>query len=615
MKIRHSSGILILVVLLSLSLFALPGQQILNDSGDEDLTRKPTGQYESFDVSYQMSQPNRAGFHSWPVIAVNKNDRLMIAFFQNGGNLNDIYTRISDDNGVTWTAPLKTGFINEECKGMDIVADSNGDFHIVFSDGSSSLTREIYYSKYVNGAWTGRQQLSVSHDNANWCRMSIDDDTLYVVWYQEVGWPTKPVIYMRTKQVGGNWTPQETVFKDPDNGYIYPDVASAKGNIFVTAQKQWYNGGTTLIEKTVVTRERRAGIWQPYHSHGPRAWSGIEADQFGRGHHIWPSGGRVWYAYKPDDNWADVEQLDTSAGVDGFFHLDYANRHLAAIFIQAASRNPAHASCWFRVKKYESGWQGWGAAIEVEPGGDANLPKGVFDSKGWLHIVWDDWSSTAVREPDTTWYNRFKVGGESAPLLDLNKTSLSYQTQQTVATASQTFKVRNLTSDTISYTIQSNQSWATVTPSSGNVGEDWATVTVSVNPDIAVGTHTATITVSSPQTTNSPTVTVNYTVTAPPIFSPDNFQGTKITNRGLFRQQTIHKLTWEHDSRNQDVATYKITQTFTTNSVVTVKTYTVTGTTTELTIKNVADGPEYRYNISTIDSKGNESDITSTTIQ
>ena len=614
MKIRHSSGILILVVLLSLSLFALPGQQIMSDSGDEDVTRKPKGHYDSFDISYQMSSPNPAGIHSWSMIAVNKNDRLMMAHYQDAGGTNDIYSRISDDNGVTWTAPLRTGFINEECKGIDIVADSNGDFHMIFSDGSSSLTREIYYAKYSSGAWSARQQLSVSHDNANWCRLSIDDDTMYCVWYQEVGWPNKPVIFMRTKVVGGSWSSQVKVFNDPANGYIYPDVASAKGNIFVTAQKQIYGGGDALIDKTVVTRERRGNSWLPQVEHGPRAWSGIEADQFGRGHHIWPASGRVWYAYKPGDNWAGVEQLDTIAGIDGFFHLDYANRYLAAMFIQGASRNPAHDSAWFRIKQYDGAWGNWGEAIEVEPGGEANLPKGVFDGKGWLHMVWDDWSSTATREPDTVWYNRFKVGGESSPQLDVDKTSLSFQTQQTVATTSQTFKVRNLTSDTIDFAVASNQSWATVTPTSGSVGEDWTTVTVSVDPEIAVGNHTATVTVSSTKTNNSPTLTVNFTVLPPPIFSPDNFQVVKNYNRGLFQQQTMHKLTWEHDSRNQDVATYKITATYTINNVITVKTYSVPGTSTELSINNVIDGVEYKYSISTIDSKGNESDITSATI-
>jgi len=147
-----------------------------------------------FEVAKQISQ---SGYYSfWPAIAVNNDGVLMVCY---GRDDNSIYYTMSSNGGSTWTTPARTFSINEEPKSIDLDADENGHFHMCYSDGGSSFSREIYHREFENNAWQPKTQISESIDNANWCRIATDGKKVHIVWYQELGWPTKPTIFLRTR--------------------------------------------------------------------------------------------------------------------------------------------------------------------------------------------------------------------------------------------------------------------------------------------------------------------------------------------------------------------------------------------------------------------------------
>jgi hypothetical protein len=99
------------------------------------------------------------------------------------------------------------------------------------------------------------------------------------------------------------------------------------------------------------------------------------------------------------------------------------------------------------------------------------------------------------------------------PVLSLSNISLSFtEAQGGAIPAAQTVTVSNTGGGTLSFTTQSDSTWLTVTPASGNAP---ASLTVAVSAETA-GTYTGHVTVTAPGANSSPqTITVSLNVTPP----------------------------------------------------------------------------------------------------
>ncbi len=110
----------------------------------------------------------------------------------------------------------------------------------------------------------------------------------------------------------------------------------------------------------------------------------------------------------------------------------------------------------------------------------------------------------------------FEVRGQapSSPTITLSPTTLSPSCTQGSNASSQSFTVDNTGSGTLSYSISDNQTWLSVTPTSGTSTGEADTITVNyATSSLSAGTYNATITVSDPNATNNPrTVAVTLTV-------------------------------------------------------------------------------------------------------
>ena len=103
---------------------------------------------------------------------------------------------------------------------------------------------------------------------------------------------------------------------------------------------------------------------------------------------------------------------------------------------------------------------------------------------------------------------------EPPPTISLNPTSLASSCTEGMNAASQTFEVWNSGGGTLSYTITGTAGWLSCSPASGTSTGEHDTVTVTYTTSgLAVGIHTATITVTDVAATNSPqTVAVTLAV-------------------------------------------------------------------------------------------------------
>jgi len=549
----------------------------------------------------RLSDPGARAF--WPSIAINSKGEIMVVFTQAfTGESNDIYYTISKDKGETWSLPVSTNSLKEHIKSCDLAADPEGNFHLVYSDGATSASRQIYYRAYTNDQWLPKEQLSSSTGNANWCRIDVDGDYVHIVWYEE---KAKAVVLLNSKKIGETWPASpEDVFMDSYNGYIYPAVKTSGGNVYTISQRQIYSGGD-VTSKDIVFREKRQGLWRPTFTVGAWAWPGIEVDNRNGVHCIYPLFGKVKYRARINENtWQNEMNIHTLKGVDGFFDLDFRNNALIAVFLQVASRNPEHWSVYYRVRKYDKGWGDWGTIVETDMGGYADLPKVAIDSDGYAHVVWVDWHTQDIREPDTIWYNKWEVAKPDVPTLDLSSYSLSFEAPQGEIAGTQSLKVRNSGPGTLNYQITTDEDWITVTPTSGTCGNDWVNHWVDVDTNLEEGTHTGTITATSPTADNSPlTADVSMKVLAPPIYEPLNFKVEKKENKTYFFRELIHLLKWEANPLNKDIAKYLITCEYEDNGEKITRVFEINGNTSEYANRMIISDTEYTYSIQAVDDK------------
>lgn len=591
---------LILIVTMGLIVFGLASDTIQKKT--TRITHLPDriSTLGYFDFTKQLSLSVQYAF--WPAIAVNSNGTLMVCY---AGDDQDIFYTMSFDGGASWTAPVRSFSINEEPKSIDLDADAAGNFHMCYSDGGSSYTREIYHREFKNNEWQPRTQISQSFDNANWCRIATDGNRVHIVWYQELGWPTKPTIFLKTREEGGAWPASpEDVTQDPGNGGISPCVTAGNGNVYVAWQRQLYSG-ETLTGKEVVFREKRGASWRPTVALGVHTWPGIQADTIGNVHVVYADSSKAKYRMRLGDTWQNEMQIDTTSAVAGFFDLAFRNNTLIAVLMQNASRNPAHYSIYYRTRDAAQGWGPWDTAVEVDPGGYADLPKVVMDNEGYAHILWADWHTQEIREPDTIWYNKFLVGGPDVPFLLLDKYTISYSITQGEAAPDQIFKVKNSGPGTINFQVTAVDDFITVSPGNGTSEGDWVEFTVNIDTNIPVGVNNGTIQITSDEADNSPAeLTVSANIIPPPIFPPLNFTGVQSSNNTVFYREYVNHLTWEANPLNDDILHYRITIEYELNGIETTQVLEIESTNFEYTHHNVNPDTEYTYTLQAVNDNG-----------
>lgn len=562
------------------------------------------GYYES---AQRISKNGR--YASWPAIAINNAGVMMACFAQDTGDgFLDIYYNMSFDKGDNWEGDKRIYSIEKEPKCVDLDADANGNFHLIYSDGVASAEREIYHREFKNNSWGPETQISTSIDNANWCEVACDGTKVHIVWYQELGGGNKPTIYLKTRNDDGSWpsTPED-VMKDSSNGGVYPCVAAAGGNVYVAWQRQNYSGDS-LQSKEAVFREKRGNSWQPTVPLGSWAYPGIAADTLGNAHVIWSDQSKAKYKMKrSDDSWEDMIQVDTSAATVGFYQVEFKNNTLIAVFMQNSTRGSDDYSVWYRTRQISQGGFGpFGPAIETSSGRRSDLPHAAMDNEGYAHLLWTDEFVETDGDPNV-FYNKFLVGGPAAPFIALDKYTISYTITQGDTAPPQTFQVKNAGPGTLDFQVTSLSEFVTVSPASGESSGEWIPFTIDIDTTIPIGLNTGKVQITSDQADNSPVeLTVSATILQPPIFPPLNFKGVQESNGSAFYREYVNHLTWEANTANEDITHYKITIEFEKNNMSTTQIIEIESSNLEYVHHSVDPNSEYTYTIQAVDENGAE---------
>lgn len=150
---------------------------------------------------------------------------------------------------------------------------------------------------------------------------------------------------------------------------------------------------------------------------------------------------------------------------------------------------------------------GWATWRFWQYAGDVTIP-GVTTQKVDLNVF---------NGTSTTLLNYVIDGGGQ---ISRSPTSLTSSVEVNSTAPAQTFTIWNSGSNTLSFAVASNVSWATVSPTSGTStgAGDAVTITVSYTVNaLAIGTYTGAITITAAGATNSPqTVPLTMNITAIP---------------------------------------------------------------------------------------------------
>ncbi|MFC2169558.1 hypothetical protein ACFLRM_03180 [Acidobacteriota bacterium] len=480
---------------------------------------------------------------------------------------------------------------------------------MAYSDGGNSFTWEIYYCTYKNGQWKTKERISYSAYNSQWCSIDVDGNDVYIVWYQDF-LNKRPQIHLKVKKIGGEWpTNPGVACTDEEDGFMYPCLKVKGGHIYLIYQVQDYVGDAVKDKYLEFKEKISGGSWSSGVYVGRKHWENIEVDDYGCVHCIYASKvpKEARYRYRDRENeWLPQRKINTADAEPGFFKLDYAQNTLVAVYMGRSSWNDNRWVVYFRVRRFDRGWQAWEPnSIEVDLGGVTDLPQVAIDPDGFAHIVWTDWNSTSDTSPDTIWYNKWKVAEPVAPLLDLNKYSLFFEAQQDTVAATQAFKIRNSSSGTLNFSVTADKDWITFTPTGGNSSGSWKKIAVDVDTRIEEGTHTGAIEVSSPEAANSPLILeVALAILPPPIYEPLNGLIQVIENRSLFFLERIHFLTFEENPLNKNITSYIITCEYIIDGISDMNNYEVSSDTFQLINRMMPAYMQFAYIIRAVDEKG-----------
>jgi hypothetical protein len=160
---------------------------------------------------------------------------------------------------------------------------------------------------------------------------------------------------------------------------------------------------------------------------------------------------------------------------------------------------------WFVPQDYDKAWDAW-QAYDPPPPEFAKVWKdtGLLDGDGNPRAslaTWDSWRALPI-----------------TPALGTRLTGLSASCAKGHGPMTQAFDVWNAGGGTLNYTVSVSAAWLSCSPASGSSTGASQSVTVTYHPSgLAVGSHSATITVASAGATGDPqSIPVTLTVTQPP---------------------------------------------------------------------------------------------------
>jgi len=541
-----------------------------------------------------------ATWSSRPTVAVNKDGVVLAVWVESGREYESgpFYYRVKKDGN--WSPVKKVGIIERTGWTPLLDVDSNGIFHLTYSDGYSVYDREIYYCNYdPDYGWSDSEMIHQSPHNSAWPKINIVGDRIHIGWTHRNTAPyTGADIVMLSKRMGETTWPaayERITWSAYDiSGHIAYKMRGDK--VFCAYMEGTVDHGPwNLLYKEAL----RGSDWRSVPAEGPlygnAYYPELELDDDDNVHVVWGNReGIMPYKQKVDGVWRASEVISDKYTPRQMPDLRYKNSILVAAFTQGSESN---VDLYYAAKVIGGKWEN--PALVAE-GNVAAHPRVWIDDDANAHFVWEE--NGGVGGARDISYQKIAVA-PSDPFLALNPQSLSF-TVEGLNPEPVSIHVKNIGKRLLNYTVKVDQSWLNVTPISGKLGQDEEHELMCTVDAVGLEekVHTGTIEVSSNEAINSPRkLSVTLEVLAPPIYPPLDFTGQVLENKAVFYREYIHKLTWAANSLNRDIEKYRLYE------VDGVNTYFLAefpSTTFEYTRRHTLKGKTYAYELWAVDDQG-----------
>jgi len=167
-----------------------------------------------------------------PTIAVDSNNSIHLAYYEQTTYSTEIFYRRSTDGGSSWSPPSRLTYTPGTSAQPDMVIDSSNVIHLIYLDDSNPLdVTEIFYTSSSNGGvtWSAPLRLTYTLDYSLLPALAVDaGDNLHLVW-RESSPGNWEIFYKYMSQATKNWTPAKRITwtSTPSN---VPDVCADSNN-------------------------------------------------------------------------------------------------------------------------------------------------------------------------------------------------------------------------------------------------------------------------------------------------------------------------------------------------------------------------------------------------
>lgn len=326
--------------------------------------------------------PRTSSNHPW-VLAYG--DKVMVVWREEGGysgsERNIYYTIYSDGE---WSKPKAAYSSPVFSKNPHIALGPDGVIHMVFSDGNSSSSREVYHMIYENGKWKNFTQIYYSPNNSNWPRVGVYSSNVpNVIWASQQchlcefdilrnNWKSRnswdrlgKIVSLNTSWIGepNLATHSDLVCKGTQAYAVWLEKRPSE-TILKFSQKEGTGNWTTPT-----------GLINKYAN-----YPGIVIDSNDNLHVIASGlGGKVYGTSRINGNWTEYHQINQGNHKKGFVDIDvdkYDNLHAvygigSNIYYNTANNKGV-----------------WGKEVRISNDNETHFPSISADDYGYVHIVW-----------------------------------------------------------------------------------------------------------------------------------------------------------------------------------------------------------------------------------
>ncbi len=485
---------------------------------------------------------------AWNRIDVDTNDDIYVQWYHKYYNEEDVSDIVSISKSRMGSWPSSYENISRSL-GEESIHPAfrvrNGNVYSCYMDEAGP--RRIYFAERINGHWNSPVHVSPGYYPA----LEIDSSgNIHIVWSQWDG-----NFYYKSRE-SGQWGATE-VISDGEAPLYFGDIR-CKSNVLVANWVQddgnkWGVYASAKIPGGPWITPVKIGDTLPLFDEERLVQVAI--DNKGCAHFVWHGvgqGGETDIFYEKycisgeDVNFIEVDKLTFNFAAEKPVQPNPQTFRVRNSGEGNLSYSVSSDRSWLIVDPVSGTSSGEWDAIYVSVD-ITSLQAGVHT--GTISISSSDAYNSPVRMSASV-----TVTEKQKPFITLDKVGLSFSSFAASANPSaQNFRVKNGGVDTLNYSVSSNSSWLTVSPSSGSSTGEWDTITVSVdNSGLDVGTYQSSISVSSPDVDNSPqNISVELRIELPPWpFPPLNVQVNRISHEGLMIKAYHNEITWQGNPKN-----------------------------------------------------------------